>query len=172
MKIDQYGQVHYSIREVLEILYHRPDFDLTQISIEKTACEKFNKHSQNLLDDMIALSNHNSLTENIEDFHEMKLNTWFMPDTYKELDIEKFVLDQCQNAEETKRVNDELMLYKSRNLINVLKYIKYVVDTMRKNKIVWGVGRGSSLASFVLFLIGINKVNPMDHDLDIHDFLR
>jgi DNA polymerase-3 subunit alpha len=95
-----------------------------------------------------------------------------MPEFYKKLDIEKFVLDQCQTAEETQRVNDELMLYKSRNLIPVLQYIKYVVDTMRENSIVWGVGRGSSLSSFILFLIGINKVNPITHNLDIHEFLR
>ena len=64
------------------------------------------------------------------------------------------------------------MLFESRNLIPVLQYIKYLVDTMRENKIVWGIGRGSSLASFVLFLIGINKVNPLLHNLDIHEFLR
>ena len=58
------------------------------------------------------------------------------------------------------------------NLIPVLQYIKYVVDTMRENSIVWGVGRGSSLSSFILFLIGINKVNPITHNLDIHEFLR
>ncbi|MAH07677.1 hypothetical protein CMI38_05520 [Candidatus Pacearchaeota archaeon] len=172
MKVDQYGQVHYSIKEILEILYHRPDFDLTQVSLETTECEKFNKESQNLLGELICLTNHNSLTEDIDDFHEMKLNTWFMPESYKKLDIEKFVLDQCQTAEETQRVNDEIMLYKSRDLVPVLQYIKYVVDTMRENKIVWGVGRGSSLSSFILFLIGINKVNPITHNLDIHEFLR
>ena len=89
MKIDEYGQVHYSIREILEILYHKPDFDLSQISIEETACKQFNKHSQNLLDDMVTLSNHNSLTEDIDDFHKLKQTTWFMPESYKTLDIEK-----------------------------------------------------------------------------------
>ena len=172
MKINEYGQVHYSIREILEILYHKPDFDLSQVSIEETACKQFNKHSQNLLDDMVTLSNHNSLTEDINDFHKLKQSTWFMPESYKTLNIEKFVLDKCKTSEETQRVNDELIMYKSRNLIPVLQYIKYVVDTMRENSIVWGVGRGSSLASFILFLIGINKVNPITHNLDIHEFLR
>ena len=102
----------------------------------------------------------------------MKLGAWFMPKEYIDFDIEKFVLDQCTSAEETIRANDELMMFSQRNLIIVLKYIKYVVDTMRANHIVWGVGRGSSLASFVLFLIGINKVNPLLHNLDIHEFLR
>jgi DNA polymerase-3 subunit alpha len=95
-----------------------------------------------------------------------------MPEEYQQFDIENFVLQQCKNAEETKRTQDELMMFESRNLMPVLRYIKYLVDTMRNNNIVWGVGRGSSLASFVLFLIGINKVNPLLHNLDIHEFLR
>jgi DNA polymerase III alpha subunit len=43
---------------------------------------------------------------------------------------------------------------------------------MRKNKIVWGVGRGSSVASYVLFLIGIHKVNSLKYNLDIKEFLK
>ena len=121
---------------------------------------------------MQVLSDHHAITENIEDFHTMKLSAWFMPKEYMDFDIENFVLDQCTTAEETTRVHDELIMFEERNLIIVLKYIKYVVDTMRANNIVWGVGRGSSLASFVLFLIGINKVNPLLHNLDIHEFLR
>ena len=95
-----------------------------------------------------------------------------MPDAYKRLDILELALDQSETAEERQRVNDEMMMIESRKLVPVLQYIKYLVDTMRKNKIVWGVGRGSSLASFVLFLLGINKVNPLLHNLDIHEFLR
>ena len=38
--------------------------------------------------------------------------------------------------------------------------MKYLVDTMRNNNIVWGVGRGSSVGSFVLYKIGINRINP------------
>jgi len=48
----------------------------------------------------------------------------------------------------------------------------YLVDFMRENKIVWGVGRGSSTASFVLYLIGIHKINPIQFQLDWREFLR
>ena len=102
----------------------------------------------------------------------MRLNTWFMPDEYKTFDVEEYCLDYCETTQEMQRVKDEMMMFESRKLVPVLQYIKYLVDTMRKNKIVWGVGRGSSLASFVLFLLGINKVNPLLHNLDIHEFLR
>ena len=95
-----------------------------------------------------------------------------MPEKYKTFNVEEYALEQCQTTEEKQRVKDEMMMFESRKLIPVLQYIKYLVDTMRQNRIVWGVGRGSSLASFVLFLLGINKVNPLLHNLDIHEFLR
>ena len=43
---------------------------------------------------------------------------------------------------------------------------------LRENNRVWGVGRGSSVSSFCLFLIGVHKINPMLYDLDYKEFLR
>ncbi len=43
---------------------------------------------------------------------------------------------------------------------------------MRDNEVIWGVGRGSSVASYVLYLIGIHKVDSMYYDLPINEFLR
>ena len=63
-------------------------------------------------------------------------------------------------------------MFEERKMMNVLRFLIYLVDTMRKNKIVWGVGRGSSVASYVLFLIGIHKVNSLKYNLDIKEFLK
>ena len=57
-------------------------------------------------------------------------------------------------------------------MIDVLRYLKYLVDTMRKHKIVWGVGRGSSVASYCLFLIGVHRVDSVLYQLDIKEFLK
>jgi len=57
-------------------------------------------------------------------------------------------------------------------LLNILKFIIFLIDKMRENKIVWGVGRGSSVASFVLYLIGLNKINPMRYNIDYTEFFR
>ena len=70
------------------------------------------------------------------------------------------------------RVNYEMELYRKFNLYTVLRYLIYLVDTMRKNNVVWGVGRGSSVSSYVLYLIGVHKVNSIKYGLDIHEFLR
>jgi DNA polymerase III alpha subunit len=54
----------------------------------------------------------------------------------------------------------------------LLFYLKYLVDAMRENKIVWGVGRGSSVASYVLYLIGVHRIDSIKYDLDIKEFLK
>jgi DNA polymerase III alpha subunit len=108
----------------------------------------------------------------IELFDWSQQSNWYMPDEYKNLDIAKWILDQCQTDSERQRVGEELLLYLDRNLFQLLQYLKYLVDTMRKHNIVWGVGRGSSVASYVLYLIGVHKINSMYYDLDIEEFLR
>ena len=95
-----------------------------------------------------------------------------MPTSYQELDIAKYVLDLCNTEEELQRVGEELLLFQERDLFDLLRYMKYLVDIMRNNNIVWGVGRGSSVSSFVLYLIGIHKINSLYYDLSIDEFLK
>ena len=95
-----------------------------------------------------------------------------MPEEYQTFDIAKWLLDQCTHEEEIQRVGKELLMYQKRDLFMLLQYMKYLVDLMRENNIVWGVGRGSSVSSFVLFLIGIHRINSLYYDLDIEEFLK
>ena len=77
-----------------------------------------------------------------------------------------------QNDTEKKRVEQEYVLFEKKKFIKVLQFLIYFIDTLRANNIVWGVGRGSSVASFCLFLIGVHKINPLQYDLNITEFLR
>ena len=95
-----------------------------------------------------------------------------MPEEYRKLDIARWLLDECATDPELQRVADELMLFQERDLFDLLRWLKYFVDTMRKHKVVWGVGRGSSVASYILYLIGVHKINSMYYDLDISEFLK
>ena len=67
---------------------------------------------------------------------------------------------------------DTYIEFEKRDMLNLLRYMIYLVDYMRDNKIVWGVGRGSSVASFVLYLVGVHRINPIQFDLDWREFLR
>ena len=108
----------------------------------------------------------------IEEFDSSNKENWYIPDEYKNFDIAKFVLDKCKNEEELQRAGEELLLYQERDMFMLLRYLKYFVDTMRKNKIVWGVGRGSSVSSFVLYLIEVHRINSLYYDLSIDEFLK
>ena len=98
---------------------------------------------------------------------------WFMPQEYKEIDVYSFVMNKAgDDLEELERVEEELAQFKVRGMNNLLRYMIYLVDFMRENNIVWGVGRGSSVASYVLYLIGVHRINSIQFDLDWREFLR
>ena len=128
-----------------------------------------------ILKDVPAFMKYNDYAEdklNVEEWDHRNQEEWFMPDEYKQLDIAEYVLNLCTTDAELQRVGEELLLYQDRNLFNLLRYLKYLVDVMRENRLIWGVGRGSSLASYVLYLLGVHKINSIYYDLDPHEFLR
>jgi DNA polymerase III alpha subunit len=63
-------------------------------------------------------------------------------------------------------------LYQERNLFDLLRYLAYLVAVMQDNRIIWGVGRGSSVASYVLYKLGVHRIDSMYYDLDPQEFLR
>ena len=113
-----------------------------------------------------------SLDISVSEFDRQCQSRWFMPDEYKTIDIAKYLLDLCHTQDQLQRVGKELLLYQDRNLLDLLRYLKYLVDTMRANNIIWGVGRGSSVSSYVLYLLGVHRVDSMYYDLDVGEFLR
>ena len=96
---------------------------------------------------------------------------WFIPKEYQCMDIEAFLVDHCPEKNYD-RLLQEIELYRNHNLIPVLRAMKYVVDTLRSNNIVWGVGRGSSVASYVLFIIGVHKIDSVKYKLPINEFFK
>jgi DNA polymerase III alpha subunit len=98
-------------------------------------------------------------------------SNWFMPWEYKKMDIEEFLVDKCPE-ENYERLVKELEEYRRRNLLDLLRQMKYIIDTLRKNNIVWGVGRGSSVASYVLFLLGVHKIDSVKYNLPIEEFFK
>lgn len=109
--------------------------------------------------------------------------SWNLPQEYAELDPIEHVIDEFNRVMviegrenpyhgRAERLAFELELYKEMNLLPVLCVLIYIINTLRKNNIVWGVGRGSSVSSYVLYIIGVHDVDSVEYDLDIKDFLR
>ena len=141
--------------------------------------EGIKKHGPDILEHCV-LEDINPYLERIEkeflDYPKPKTsvdtNNWFMPDNYKEMDIEKFVLDSCKEEEYTQRAKVELEEFSKRNLTMLLRQVKYIIDTLRKNNIVWGVGRGSSVASLVLHILGVHKIDPIKYNIPLNEFFK
>lgn len=170
MKYDKYGRTFTTSNELCELLYKNPELDLSLFLVEDP--QDFNKSKHELHAEVPRLNGYVTLEESVEWFDQRWQRKWRMPDEYKDLDIAAYVLGLCNADYELQRVGEELLLYQERDLFNLLRYLKYLVDTLRKNNIVWGVGRGSSVASYVLFLLGVHKINSIYYNLDINEFLK
>jgi DNA polymerase III alpha subunit len=114
---------------------------------------------------------HNS-NVSVPDWDHMQQRRWHMPEEYQDLDIAEHVIAMCDTDEKLQRVAHELLLFQERGLFDLLRYLKYLVDVMRDSHVIWGVGRGSSVASYVLYLLGVHRIDSMYYDLDAGEFLR
>lgn len=170
MNVDELGVVFFSSDEVAELLYKDPTLDLRNFKVKDAA--RFNNSVAELFADMPALEQYRYAALSVDEFDDRNQSDWFMPEEYKNLDIAHHILSLCTTDAELQRVGEELLLYQERELFDLLRFLKYFVDTMRKNNILWGVGRGSSVSSYVLYLLGVHKINSMYYDLDIAEFLK
>lgn len=96
---------------------------------------------------------------------------WFIPKDYFP-NLVEFLYAQCTTEEQKDRVSLELELFVKNNMYEVLHVMKYIVDTLRANNVVWGVGRGSSVASYVLHLLGVHKIDSIKYKLPIEEFFK
>ena len=168
-KINDHGDVIFSEEDVIELLYTDPNFDISKLYLND-----IDKYSNSLKELGIDLPVINTVPKRPkpEIFDKENCDNWHMPEKYYQINVLQWLLDTCQNDEEKMRVQMEYDLFEKKNFIRVLQFLIYFIDTLRANNMVWGVGRGSSVASFCLFLIGVHKINPMLYNLDITEFLR
>jgi DNA polymerase III alpha subunit len=104
--------------------------------------------------------------------HADRARHWLMPPAFRDLDVRALLLPRCPDAAARARLNREMDLFAARDLLGLLQLMCALVDYFRRDGIVWGVGRGSSCASYALFLIGVHKVDALQYDLDIGEFLH
>ena len=171
MKYDDRGVAYTTTAELCELLYQQPDLDLSRFNVTDSGI--YNSAVDSLYADMPRLRAFNfDQGLSIKEFDDNNQGHWHMPDEYKIMDIAAWVLEQCNSDAELQRCGEELLLYQERNAFELLKYMKFLVDIMRKQGVVWGVGRGSSVASFVLYKIGVHRINSLYYDLDPREFLK
>jgi DNA polymerase III alpha subunit len=183
LKTDSNGIPIFSNKNLIDMIY-QGHIDKCHVVLcdPNDEIEKFNKYSKEF--GSIELKQYIPIDVEQKDFDDVCQSEWFIPNEYKEINPNKWLeaklMEQLQiddpaalrDTQEWIRVTEELTEFFARGMYPLLQYMIYLVDFMRKNNIVWGVGRGSSVSSYVLYLIGIHRINPIQFDLDWREFLR
>lgn len=170
MKSNKFGELIFSDSDVIDLVMAGRDLAvLDNIIVDETVDLS---RWPDFLDPVPGLQAQRFYNCSVPEWHAQQQQSWHMPDEYKTLDIAAHVLALCKSESELQRCGQELLLYQERNLFDLLRYLKYLVDVMSSNCIIWGVGRGSSVASYVLYKLGVHRVDSLYYNLDVAEFLR
>lgn len=173
--IDKDGNVVYYANAIMELLYRNTvPTDILIYPTNDVDVELFNKWSYKNFDDKYI-----KLPERLKTTDERK-NNWFYPSNYGEIDLNKYFLDLLEKESldiskkmlYIERVDREVKLYKEKNMEKFLRFCIYFSDVMREKNFVVGVGRGSSCASYLLYLLRVHLVDSVKYSLDIKEFLK
>ena len=184
MKTDELGIPRFSNRDLIDMIYSgHADKVHVVLCDANDDVDKFNAAMEEQGFD--TLQKYIPLDVDQKTFDGVCQGEWFMPDEYKTFDLLSFLNVRVaqetnipvsnleyRNTPEYARMAEELKEFQERDMVQLLRYMKYLVDFMHENDIVWGVGRGSSVASYVLYLIGVHRINSIQYDLDWREFLR
>jgi DNA polymerase III alpha subunit len=171
MNINEYGSIILTPEELFESLYSGKIKDFKNLYIDQASTDQYNTARNQNHEDFGKLSVFVKPEISIKDFDAHNQKQWFMPPNYCP-NLVECLYEMCTTNEQRDRVSQELELFIQHGMLDLLFYLKYLVDTMRENNIVWGVGRGSSVASYCLYLIGIHKIDSIKYELDIKEFLK
>ena len=170
MKTDQYGQIVYNEEDLCNLVMQGQDLGkFDGLIVDGDLLE----NAATIIENVPKFIRYNDLANiSVEQFDHRCQENWLMPTKYKELDIAEYVLGLCNSDAELQRCGQELMMFQERDLFNLLRYLVFLVDLLKDNRVIWGVGRGSSVASYVLYKLGVHRIDSLFYELDPSEFLR
>jgi DNA polymerase III alpha subunit len=174
MKTDELGIPRFTNRDLIDMIYSG-NIDKCHIVLcdQTDDIDLFNKAMEE--QGLPLLQKYIPIDVDTKTFDNVCQSEWFMPDKFKNIsdyDLYGMLMGQCNTKEAIDRVKQEYAEFKKRGMLDLLRYMIYLVSFMRENDIVWGVGRGSSVASYVLYLIGVHRVDSLKYNLDWREFLK
>jgi DNA polymerase III alpha subunit len=169
---DPWGNVIFDTDGLIDHLMRGHDLDGDMMARPVPGVLSYNQLCKELdhPDDQVGMYSPPNVT--VADWDATYQDNWFTPEPWASMDVREWLLEQCSTEAQVQRILDEWELFSERDMIPVLRFLLYMVDTFRQNDVVWGVGRGSSVASYALYLMGVHKVDSLAFDLDIHEFLK
>lgn len=173
MKTNKFGEIVLDEQDLCDLVMQgREPWRMKDVTVSTDLDIESMIHVLAEPDQLITWTFSTDESQSVPDYDALRQTQWYMPDEYKNMDVAAHVLTLCKSQEQLQRAGQELLMFQERGLFDLLRYLKYLVDVMRDNQVIWGVGRGSSVASYVLYLLGVHKIDSMYYDLDPREFLR
>lgn len=106
--------------------------------------------------------------------------SWQLPSEYAQLDLGEYFsarydevassFTPAQCVSRLARIIAELEEVERRKMTEFFRTVIYILDQLRAHQVVWGVGRGSSCASYLLFLAGLHVVDCVMMEVPLEEF--
>lgn len=169
--IDSYGNVAFTPDGVINLLMTGGELSDIQVS----DLPEFHKYNQicrefDHPEDMVKF--YHPPETSVEDWDATRQASWFIPEPFASINVLEWLFERCTTEEQIIRVSEEWRIYEEKGMENVLRFMIYMVDHLRQSNILWGVGRGSSVASYCLYLIGVHRIDSLRFRLDYREFLK
>lgn len=111
---------------------------------------------------------------------------WKLPEKYQTMDLGAYIADLFFSADTQAELNydpvhlnlaidriaAELAEVEKRGMTQFMRTLIFVLDEFRLNDVVWGVGRGSSCACYLLFLVGLHVVDCVKMEIPLIEFFH
>lgn len=108
--------------------------------------------------------------------------SWQIPESYLKIDLRTYFIDafikrnlsytETQVELAAERIEAELKEVDRRGMTQFMQTIIYILDVLREKDVVWGVGRGSSCACYLLFILGLHSVDCLLLDIPLDEFFH
>jgi DNA polymerase III alpha subunit len=171
MRTDSLGLPIFDHQDAVDLIYQNRLAVLQDLQFEPHKEIEIYNESVKLTGVGETLHTYQPMLVDVKEFDQLLQSEWFMPNDAKNFDIESHIISITPVGCE-QRVQEELAAFKQHGYLNLLKFLHYLVKNMRSSNMLWGVGRGSSVASYVLYLLGVHRIDSIQYGLDWREFLR
>lgn len=163
---NDYGHQVYEEEDLISVILCGQSID----GLDSINCDKFIESSHEFSQDP-GIKKYIEPAMSIQEYHSIRTANWNIPDNYKTLDIISRIQPKILNDAQAERVAYEYAIMEQINCLPFIRAVVYIIDSLREKNIVWGVGRGSSVASYILFLLGVHSVDSLKYNLPFEEFI-
>lgn len=179
MIVNEYGQVTFDTNEIINKLYTQEWQTVTGFVESLDEIAKWNQNCQQF--ELVPVESQQTPQQDPQSYHSELSYQWKMPIEFLKFDPMVFFSQELVNRSLNQqeyldylvgeiKTWDNIMTHES--AVNLWKFLHYLIKTCEIKDIVTGVGRGSSVSSLVLYLLGVHHVDPVKYKLDYKEFLR